>query len=164
MHRRDFLRSTTIGTAFASAAPFFAKSGPSLLREPRVKAFELDEMMVAQLQSGMQSGRFSAVSLTKKYLARIEQIDKHGPALNAVIELNPDSLAIAQALDRERAAKGTRGPLHGVPMLIKDNLDTRDRMSTTAGSLALAGSIAGRDSFVAQKLRQAGVVLLGKTN
>ena len=164
MHRRDFLRSTTIGTAFASAAPFFAKSGPSLLREPRVKAFELDEMTVAQLQSGMQSGRFSAVSLTKKYLARIEQIDKHGPALNAVIELNPDSLAIAQALDRERAAKGTRGPLHGVPMLIKDNLDTRDRMSTTAGSLALAGSIAGRDSFVAQKLRQAGVVLLGKTN
>jgi amidase len=129
-----------------------------------VKPFELDEVTIAQLQSGMQSGKLSALSLTKKYLSRIEEIDKSGPRLNAVIEINPEALAIARALDRERAAKGVRGPLHGVPVLIKDNLATHDRMNTTAGSLALAGSIPPRDSFVAQQLREAGVVILGKTN
>ena len=121
-------------------------------------------MTVAQLQAGMESGRFTAVSLTKKYLGRIDEIDKHGPSLNAVIELNRDAVAIAHALDGERNAKGARSPLHGIPILIKDNLDTHDRMSTTAGSLALAGSIPLRDSFVVQKLREAGAVILGKTN
>src|SRR6185295_4246610 len=91
-------------------------------------------------------------------------IDRRGPKVNAIIELNPDSLASAHTLDNERKAKGPRGPLHGIPVLIKDNIDTHDRMMTTAGSLALLGSIAPRDSFVAQKLREAGAVILGKTN
>jgi amidase len=100
----------------------------------------------------------------KRYRTRIEDIDHHGPTLNAVIELNPDALAIAAALDQERKAKGSRGPLHGIPVFIKDNIGTHDRMTTTAGSLALAGSVPPQDSFVAQKLRAAGAVILGKTN
>jgi amidase len=110
------------------------------------------------------SGKSTARSIAEKYLARIDAIDKHGPAVNAVIELNPDALAIADALDRERQAKGLRGPLHGIPVLIKDNIATRDRMQTTAGSLALVGSVPPKDSFVAKKLREAGAVILGKTN
>ena len=112
----------------------------------------------------MTSGKFTAQSLTQKYVARIEGIDHRGPAVNSVIEVNPDALAIAQALDQERKAKGARGPLHGIPVLIKDNIDTADRMQTTAGSLALVGSRPAKDSFVAQKLREAGAVILGKTN
>src|SRR5207253_8392351 len=95
---------------------------------------------------------------------RIEQIDRGGPKLNSVIQINPDALAIARELDRELKIKGSRGPLHGIPVLIKDNIDTHDRMMTTAGSLALLGSIPPRDSFVAQQLREAGAILLGKTN
>jgi amidase len=116
------------------------------------------------LQEGMGSGRFTAYSLADKYLARIEAIDKHGPAINSVIEVNPDALAIAKALDKERKQKHIRGPLHGIPVLIKDNIDTADRMMTTAGSLALVGSTPPKDSKVAQKLREAGAVILGKTN
>jgi amidase len=124
----------------------------------------LEETTIAQLQQAMGAGALTARSITEKYLARIQEVDKQGPRINSVIEINPDALAIADALDAERKAKGARGPLHGIPILIKDNIDTADRMSTTAGSLALAGSIASRDSFVAQKLRQAGAVILGKTN
>jgi amidase len=112
----------------------------------------------------MKSGKFTARSLVEKYSARIDEIDKRGPAVNAMIELNPDAFAIADALDQERKAKGPRGPLHGIPVLIKDNIDTADRMMTTAGSLALVGSKPPRDSFVAQRLRAAGAVILGKTN
>jgi amidase len=112
----------------------------------------------------MNSGRFSARSLVEKYSARIEEIDKQGPGLNAVIQMNPDAVAIADALDEERKSKGPRGPLHGIPVLIKDNIDTADRMMTTAGSLALVGSKPPKDSFVARKLREAGAVILGKTN
>jgi amidase len=112
----------------------------------------------------MESGALTARSIAEKYLARIRDVDKQGPAINSVIELNPDALAIADALDKERKAKGARGPLHGIPILIKDNIDTADRMTTTAGSLALVGSTPSRDSFVAQKLRAAGAVILGKTN
>ncbi len=112
----------------------------------------------------MKSGRFTARSLVEKYTARIEEIDKHGPALNSTLELNPDASAIADGLDQERKAKGPRGPLHGIPVLIKDNIDTADRMMTTAGSLALVGSKPPKDSFVAQRLRAAGAVILGKTN
>ena len=119
---------------------------------------------MADLQRGMASGRFSAVTLARRFLRRIEEVDRSGPRLNALIELNPEALAIAKNLDRERAAKGPRGPLHGIPVLIKDNIGTRDRMTTTAGSLALAGSIAPRDAFLVERLRVAGAVILGKTN
>src|ERR1035437_997140 len=112
----------------------------------------------------MKSGKFTARSLVEKYMARIDEIDKRGPAVNAIIELNPDALSIAEELDQERKAKGARGPLHGIPVLIKDNIDTADKMMTTAGSLALAGSKPPKDSFVAQRLRAAGAVILGKTN
>jgi amidase len=129
------------------------------------KTFELEEATVADLQARMKSGELTAQSLAEKYLARIDEIDKRGgPAVNAIIELNPDALAIAAALDKERREKGPRGPLHGIPVLIKDNIDTADRMMTTAGSLALAGSIAPRDAFVVERLRAAGAVILGKTN
>jgi amidase len=112
----------------------------------------------------MSSRRESAVSLLKKYVARIDDIDRRGPALKSVIELNPDAVSIARALDVERQAKGPRGPLHGVPVLLKDNIDTADRMMTTAGSLALVGPSPVRDSFVARRLREAGAVIVGKTN
>ncbi|MBS1853032.1 MAG: amidase [Acidobacteria bacterium] len=144
-----------------SAARTMAPESPS---SSAVPAFELDELTVADLQSGMESGKFTARSLTEKYLARMQQIDKQGPAVNSVIEINPDALAIAETLDVWRSQKRVLGPLHGIPVLIKDNIDTADRMQTTAGSLALAGSHAPKDSFVAQRLREAGAVLLGKTN
>jgi len=127
-------------------------------------AFELEEVTIPDLQKRMREGSLTARALAGRYLERIDAIDKRGPNLNSVIELNPDALAIAAALDAERKAKGPRGPLHGIPILIKDNIDTADRMMTTAGSLALAGSIAARDSLVAQRLRDAGAVILGKTN
>ena len=126
--------------------------------------FELDEVSIVELQQRMESGQETARSVAEKYLRRIEEIDRQGPALRSVIEVNPDALSIADALDRERRESGVRGPLHGIPILLKDNIDTADRMTTTAGSLALEGSIAERDSFVARKLREAGAVLLGKTN
>ncbi len=130
--RRRFLQAGLVGAAAAAttAAPAAGKAEP----------FELDELTVADLQGGMRSGRFTARSLAEKYLARIEAVDKKGPALNGVIEVNPDALAIADALDRERKEKGARGPLHGIPVLVKDNIDTADRLATTAGSLALAGA------------------------
>ncbi len=129
-----------------------------------VGSFELDEKTIAELQEGMKSGSLTARSIAEKYLSRITAIDKQGPRLNSIIELNPDALTIADALDAERKTRGSRGPLHGIPVLIKDNIDTADRMSTTAGSLALEGSIAQRDAFIVQKLRDAGAVILGKTN
>jgi len=124
----------------------------------------MEEMTVVELQEKMDSGVYSARTITEMYLARIEELDRQGPALNAILELNPGALAIADSLDAERKAKGARGPLHGIPVLLKDNIDTADRMMTTAGSLALAGSIAPEDSFVARRLREAGAVILGKTN
>ena len=112
----------------------------------------------------MASGRSTASGLVEAYLERIEAIDRHGPQLRSVIELNPDALSIARELDKERASKGPRGPLHGIPVLLKDNIDTHDRMTTTAGSLALSGSIPPRDAFLVERLRSAGAVILGKTN
>jgi amidase len=167
--RRSFLQSALItGTASAlypalGAARAAAQSpAPGCSTAPEVKPFELDEITIPELQDGMNSGKFTARSLVEKYTARIEDIDKR--TINAVLELNPDALSIADALDQERKAKGPRGPLHGVPVLIKDNIDTADHMMTTAGSLALVGSKPPKDSFVAQKLRAAGAVILGKTN
>src|SRR5262249_33523738 len=124
----------------------------------------LEKASIAELQRGMASGQFTAAGLVQGYLKRIEALDRQGPKLKSVLELNPDGLAIAQSLDQERKAKGQRGPLHGIPVLIKDNIDTHDRMTTTAGSLALAGSIAPRDSFLAERLRETGAVILGKSN
>ncbi len=124
----------------------------------------MQELTISELQSKMSSGELTARQIAESYLERIEQIDRHGPAINSVIELNPDALAIAAACDEERRAGKTRGPLHGIPILIKDNIDPHDRMQTTAGSLALEGSIAPRDAFIVKRLRAAGAVLLGKTN
>ena len=157
MKRRQFLEITALGSVLA-----FSKS--SSARMPHAKEFELEELTITDLQNGMKSGKFTSRSLVKKYLERIDDIDKNGPALNSVIEINPDAISIAEALDRERKEKGTRGPLHGIPILIKDNIDTADRMMTTAGSLALVCSRPAQDAFVAKKLRDAGAVILGKTN
>lgn len=132
--------------------------------QPTTSSFPLEEATAAQLQDWMTGGRYTARQIAQLYLDRIEQIDRHGPTLRSVIEINPDALTIAEALDKERAAKGPRGPLHGIPILIKDNIDTGDRMSTTAGSLALEGSHSARDAFLVARLREAGVVILGKTN
>ena len=167
--RRSFLKSTLIGGLAATLTPAYPALGAArqisnAAQVPDVKPFELDELTISGLQDGMRSGKFTARSLVEKYSARIEEIDKHGPAINSIIELNPDALSIADALDQERKAKGPRGPMHGVPVLIKDNVDTADKMMTTAGSLALVGSKPVQDSFVARKLRAAGAVILGKTN
>jgi amidase len=131
---------------------------------PARAPFDLEEATIADLQQRMQSGRDTARSLAEKYIARIEAVDRSGPGLHSVLELNPDALAIADRLDAERKGRGARGPLHGVPILIKDNIATADRMMTTAGSLALAGVAPPKDAFVVERLREAGVVILGKTN
>ena len=131
---------------------------------PAAAAFDLEEATIADLQRRMERGQDSARSLVEKYTARIGQIDRQGPALRSVIELNPEALTIADRLDAERKQKGARGPLHGIPILIKDNIATADRMATTAGSLALEGVRAPQDAFVASRLRDAGAVILGKTN
>jgi amidase len=161
LNRRDLFRAGVATAAFAISGCSRPQQTAPVSGAP---AFELDEATIATLQVEMASGRFTARAIAEKYLERIEQIDKSGPAVNAVLEINPDTLAIAGALDEERKSKGARGPLHGVPVIIKDNIDTADRMATTAGSLALEGSIAPRDSFVAERLRAAGAVILGKAN
>ncbi len=166
-NRRDFLRYGSAAGALTLARPAIIQSEESFdstTFASGVSPFELEELSVAELQDGMKSGKWTAHSIAEKYLSRIEKIDKQGPSVNAIIELNPDALAIAEALDKERKAQGVRSPLHGIPVLIKDNIDTADRMTTTAGSLALAGSTPLRDAFVAQRLRAAGAVILGKTN
>jgi amidase len=124
----------------------------------------MEEMTILEQQGKMDSGELSSRSLVESYLERIDALDKQGPAINAIIELNPDALAIAATLDKERQSGKLRGPLHGIPILIKDNIDTHDHMQTTAGSLALEGSIARRDAFLVKRLRAAGAIILGKTN
>jgi amidase len=165
MKRRQFLQTTAATWAAAIAKPVSAlpltKTNPETSPPP---AFELEELTIADLQQGLQSGKYSSRELVEKYSDRITDIDKKGPALYSVIEMNPDAEKIATALDRERKEKGPRSPLHGIPVLIKDNLDTQDRMMTTAGSLALIGAKPARDATVAQKLREAGAIILGKTN
>jgi amidase len=126
--------------------------------------FALNEVTIDILQQKMQQGVFTARSIAELYLKRIEQVDKKGPALHAVIEVNPDALSIADEMDKERKAGRTRGPLHGIPVLIKDNIDTGDKMMTTAGALAMVGHRAAQDAFIVAQLRKAGAVLLGKTN
>jgi amidase len=165
--RRDFLRGSLVGGVAAAVYPALgaAREVASPSEPPEVPSFELDELTIDNLQEGMKSGKYTARAITEKYMSRIEAIDKSGPAVNSVIEINPDAVEIAESLDRERKEKGARGPLHGIPLLIKDNIDTADKMMTTAGSLALVGAPKPtRDSFVAQQLRKAGAVILGKTN
>ena len=167
MNRRSFVRRGVAGAAGVAAASVSVRArseSRGVSSPPPPDAFELDEMTIADLQAAMTSGKHTAHSITKKYLDRIDDIDKHGPAINSVIELNPDALTIASDMDRGRKAGRLVGPLHGIPVLIKDNIDTHDRMMTTAGSLALEGSIAPQDATVAKKLRDAGAVILGKTN
>lgn len=129
-----------------------------------VSDFELDEITVDQLQKAMASGKYTARSITKLYLDRIGEIDKNGPVLNSIIEVNPDAMEIARKLDNERKNGKVRGPLHGIPIIIKDNIDTGDKMMTTAGALALVGNVMSKDSWVAQKLREAGAIILAKAN
>jgi amidase len=164
--RRQFLQTTFLGAAAAAlrADPAAEARGADDKPAGHVEPFELDELTIADLQRAQKSGKETTRSLVKKYQARIEAIDQHGPALNSVIEFNPDALEIAEALDRERAAKGPRGPLHGIPVLIKDNIDTADRMHTTAGSLALVDARPPEDAFLVRRLREAGALILGKTN
>jgi len=161
MKRRQFLQTTAATTIAAIANPV---SGLAISKPETPPAFELDEVTITDLQQGLQSGKYTSRQLVEKYSDRITEIDKRGPGLYSVIEMNPDAERIAVALDRERKEKGPRSPLHGIPILIKDNIDTQDRMMTTAGSLALVGSKPQRDAFIAQKLREAGAVILGKTN
>ena len=164
--RRSFLcagaiaaAATTIdGTDELPAAP--ARRAPATTQATS----ELDETTIAALQEGMRSGRYTSRSITELYLARIDAVDRSGPTINSVIERNPDAIRIAEERDSERRAGRVRGPLHGIPVLIKDNIDTADRMHTSAGSLALGASIAARDAFIVTRLREAGAVLLGKTN
>ncbi len=168
MNRRELLSATLGAGALSLARP--------VLPAPRVTApplppapppndqFDLNEITISELQDGMNSGRYTARSLAERYLTRIEEIDRRGPGLRSIIELNPAALEIADSLDEERRKQGPRGSLHGIPILLKDNLDTADQMATSAGSLALALSRASRDAFVVQRLRQAGVLILGKTN
>jgi amidase len=170
--RRNFLRAGVTATLATAAYPALGAarvvdpvSPPAAVIDANFKKdFELDEITIDDLQKAFLSGQYSSRSLAEKYLARIQEIDKSGPMVNSVIELNPEALQIADALDQERKAKGPRGPLHGIPVLIKDNIDTGDRMNTTAGSLALLGGRPANDAFVAAQLRKAGAVILGKTN
>jgi len=165
--RRAFLGSAVVGGAASAIAGRRAladtRSGPDATPAP-IKSSELDEATIDQLQQGMSSGKLSARSIAEKYLARIEEIDKRGPNLNSVIEVNPEALALAEALDAERKQGRVRGPLHGIPVIVKDNIDTADRMATTAGSTAMIGAKRGKDSFVVQRLRGAGAVILAKAN
>ncbi|HEV2426429.1 MAG TPA: amidase [Terriglobia bacterium] len=165
LSRRRFLG---VAPAALAAARVAGVSFPAPSPEPAAAppASELDEISIRELQDAMKSGKYTARSIAEKYLDRIAKLDRagHGPGVNSVIELNPDALAIAGQLDRERRERGPRGPMHGIPVLIKDNIATADRMMTTAGSLALVGSKPPRDSFVARRLRESGAVILGKTN
>src|SRR5262245_29866254 len=155
-NRRDFLKKSTLATATVLATPRWTHA--------TVAGFEFEEATLTALQDRMKAGSLTARALTRAYLDRIEALDRSGPRMRSILETNPEALAIADSLDRERKAKGPRGPLHGIPVLLKDNIDTRDKLTTTAGSLALEGSVPSRDSFVAERLRAAGAILVGKAN
>jgi amidase len=167
LSRRGFVKSGLLGSLAAAALPtlvFAEKTSASPSSHVAISSFELEEMSISELAEGMASGKYTARSIAEEYLDRIEDIDRDGPTLRSIIELNPDALEIADALDKERNEKGARSLLHGIPILIKDNIDTSDKMATTAGSLALVGSKPLKDAFLVQQLRKAGAVILGKTN
>ena len=158
--RLRLLRSAALVLAVVSSGVLTGAQPPAST-PPR---FDLEEATIAALQQRMASGQDTSRSLVDKYLARIEVIDRSGPALHSVLEVNPDARTIADQLDAERKSGRTRGPMHGIPILIKDNIATADRMMTTAGSLALAGAAPPKDAFIVTRLREAGAVILGKTN
>ena len=166
--RRDFLRlgATTMAATAAASSPIRGLVPPVevLRRRGEAPGAHIEEATIADLQAAMTAGRLSARSLAVTYHARIDALDRQGPSLNSVLEVNPDLRDITGRLDRERGDGHVRGPLHGIPILLKDNIDTGDGMQTAAGSLALVGTPAFQDSTVAAKLREAGAVLLGKTN
>lgn len=175
MQRRDFLLDSTKYALALGLFPLIgcqqdgnnypdgtATDGPVEL--PESKIADLEEMTIAQLQAGFEAGTFSTQDIIQAYLDRIEAIDRSGPTLHSILEVNPDAMEIAKQLDEERASGNVRGPMHGVPVVLKDNLDTQDKMMTTAGSRALLGSHALQDSTVAAKLREAGAVILAKAN
>lgn len=171
MNRRKFLKNSSVASlAVTSAgasvgytfAPLTNPFGDSASHPD--DDFKLNEITVDELQRKMQNGEYTSHFITEMYLKRISRIDKKGPAINAVIQINPDALAIADKMDAERKANKVRSPLHGIPVLIKDNINTGDKMITSAGSLALAGNVAGKDAFIIKQLREAGAVILGKTN
>lgn len=166
MKRRNFFRTAAIGGGSLALASLTSCVQPDskVETEPNYADFELNEVTITELQEKMKSGELTSEEITKKYLDRIERIDKNGPELRSVIEVNPEALDIARQLDAERKSGKIRGLLHGIPVLIKDNIDTGDTMQTTAGSLALVGSPAYEDAPIVHKLREAGAVLLGKTN
>jgi amidase len=164
--RREFVG---LGAAAAAASALGCDieandQRPAAIAGPVVPPFELDEISIDELQAGMESGRWTSRRLVELYLGRIDAIDRAGPTLRSVIETNPDALELADGLDAERRNGRIRGPLHGIPILLKDNIATADRMRTTAGSLALAGAPAPMDAFIAARLREAGAILLGKAN
>lgn len=168
MHRRNFIKT---GSAAAVTLTALSLSACAPASKPKEAApaktgdgFELDEITIDLLQQKMQNGKYTSHGITQLYLTRIHDIDKNGPKLNAVIELNPEALDVANEMDKERAAGKVRGPLHGIPVLIKDNINTKDKIPTTAGSLALADNYVKKDAFIINKLREAGAVILGKTN
>ncbi len=172
LSRRELLGAGAMGGAAALAVPLACSRPEPAVQEADsvdswaspVDDFALSELSIQDLQESMTSGQWTAHEITAMYLGRIEAVDRQGPELRSILEVNPDALAIAGQLDEERQSNGPRGPLHGIPVLLKDNFATADRMTTTAGSLALEGCIAPRDSTVAHRLREAGAILLGKTN
>jgi len=172
MNRRNFLKKGSVtGIAITSLGLASCQSSTAPMNEQVDETktsvmddFELNEITIDELQQKMKDGVYTSRSITELYLKRIDAIDKNGYALNAVIEINPDALVIADAMDKERKEGKVRTPLHGIPVLVKDNIDTADKMMTTAGSLALSGHKAAKDAFIIKQLREAGAVLLGKTN
>ena len=160
MTRRDLLK-TPAALAAAGSAACVRSSSPGW---PSGGSFELSELTLSELGSGLKSGRWSVRGLVELYLERIDALDRRGPHLGAVIELNPEARSTAESLDRELRAGKSRGPLHGMPLLVKDNVETSDSMMTTAGSLALEGHFASQDAPIIKRLRDAGAVILGKTN
>ncbi len=163
MKRRSFFKTTALGGSVLAISGVAAGCTTETSEEQELNLvdFDLNEISVQDLQQKMESGELSSATICKKYLDRIALVD---PVLKAVIELNPDALGIARALDEERKAGKVRGSLHGIPIMIKDNIDTGDKMQTTAGSLAMEGNVCSEDAFIVKKLRDAGAVLLGKTN
>jgi amidase len=165
LSRRAFVGvSAAIAVSRLEKSPATSNTPRPTLGAPRPAPGPLDDLTITDLQAGLESGKYTARSLVEQYTARIESMDKRGPTLNHVLEINPDALTIADQKDAERKGGKPHGPLHGIPILIKDNIDTADRMHTSAGSLALATSTPSRDSWVAERLRAAGAIILGKAN